>query len=328
MMRNRRHALTLIELLVVIAIIAVLVALLVPAVQKVREAASGISCKNNLKQLGLALHNYESSLKHFPPPCTLQIGVSSESWSVYALLLPYVEQDNLQNLINFSSTYENQPRVTETRIGLLMCPSEINDRPYTLSPFTYYPANYAVNFGNWFVYDPNTQQIGDGAFGVNRMMRPADFTDGLSNTLGMAEVKAHQPLLHDGDSPDAANVPPPSTPAQCLAYSGTFDPEVGHTQWVNGMMVQTGMTTTFAPNTTMTYVNGSTSLDVDFMSSRLGLSATVLSYGAVNARSYHPGGVNVLFMDGSVHFVTNNIDPATWHALGSRAGGDIVNTEF
>jgi prepilin-type N-terminal cleavage/methylation domain-containing protein/prepilin-type processing-associated H-X9-DG protein len=327
-MQNRRHAFTLIELLVVIAIIAVLVGLLVPAVQKVREAASAVSCKNNLKQLGLALHNYENNLKYFPPPCTLQIGVPSDSWSVHALLLPYVEQDNLHNLIDFSSTYETQPQVTQTKIELLICPSEINDGLYSLAPLTYYPANYAVNFGNWFVYDPNTQQIGDGAFGVNWMMRPTNFTDGLSNTLGMAEVKAHQPLLHDGGSPDVPNVPPPSTPAQCLAYGGTFDPELGHTQWVNGMMVQTGMTTTFAPNTKMIYVNGSTALDVDFMSSRLGLSATQLSYGAVNARSYHPGGVNVLFMDGSVHFVTNDVDLATWHALGSRAGGEAVSTDF
>jgi len=227
----------------------------------------------------------------------------------------------------FSQSYQTQPQVTETRVKLLICPSEVNDRPFTLS-LTYYPTSYAVNYGTWFVYDPNMQQIGNGAFGVNRMMRTTEFTDGMSNTLGMTEVKAHQPLLHDGGSPSTPNVPPPNTPAACLSYGGTLDPELGHTQWVNGMMVQTGMTTTFTPNTKMLTLDGSTTLDVDFMSSRLGLSATRLSYGAVNARSYHPGGVNALLMDGSVRFVADTVDLATWQAIGSRAGGEAVSMDF
>jgi prepilin-type processing-associated H-X9-DG protein len=276
----------------------------------------------------LALHNYQSGFRRFPPPCTLKIGVPSDTWSAHAILLPYVEDANLQSLIDFSSSYTNQPRVTQARVGLLMCPSEINDASYSVTPLTYYPTNYAVNFGTWFVFDPNTQQVGDGAFGANRPMRPADFVDGLSNTLGMAEVKAHQPLLHDGGLPNMAKAPPPSTAAECLPYGGTFDPEVGHTQWVNGMMVQTGMTTTFAPNTKILYANGSTTVDVDFMSSRLGISATRMSYGAVNARSYHPGGVNALLMDGSVRFVSDTVDLPAWRALGSRAGGEVLGTDF
>jgi prepilin-type N-terminal cleavage/methylation domain-containing protein len=327
-MQRRRLAFTLIELLVVMAILGVLVALLLPAVQMAREAARRASCYNHLKQLGVALHNYESSFRRFPPACLLKIGVPSDTWSANALLLPYVEQENLQNLINFSASYQTQPLVTQTRVELLICPSEVNDRSYRVSPLTYYPSNYAVNFGTWFVYDPNTQQIGDGAFGVNQMMRTADFADGLSNTLGMAEVKAHQPLLHDGGSPNSANVPPPGTTAGCLSYGGTFDAELGHTQWVNGMLVQTGMTTTFGPNAAMLYGNSSTSPDTDFISSRLGVSATLLTYAAVNARSFHPGGVNGLFFDASVHFLPDGIDLAVWRALGSRAGGESVNSGF
>jgi prepilin-type processing-associated H-X9-DG protein len=235
---------------------------------------------------------------------------------------------NLENLIDFSSSYQNQPLVTQIRIGLLMCPSEINDRPYSSPPLTYYPTTYGINYGTWFVFDPITQQFGNGAFAVNVAMRPADFTDGLSNTIGMTEIKAHQAILHDGGNPDTINVPPPSTPAQCLAYGGPLDPELAHTQWVNGMMTQTGMTTTFPPNTAMLYPDGSTMLDVDFMSSRLGVSTTLLSYGAVNARSYHTGGVNVLFMDGSVRFAHNSVDLTTWRALGSRAGGEVVTPDF
>ncbi|HEV8060106.1 MAG TPA: DUF1559 domain-containing protein, partial [Gemmataceae bacterium] len=243
-------------------------------------------------------------------------------------LLPYVEQGNLQNQINFSSSYQLQPQITQQRVGLLVCPSELNDRSYTSGVLTYYPTSYAVSYGTWFVYDPNTQQIGNGSFGVNKSMRIGDFTDGTSNTIGMAEVKAHQPLIHDGGSPNAPNVPPPSTADQCMAYGGPLDPELGHTQWVNGMMVQTGFTTTFGPNTEMLYQGGSAPLDVDFVSSRLGVSATRITYGAVNARSYHTGGVNVLFMDGSVRYAQDSIDLATWRALGSRAGGEVVSPNF
>jgi prepilin-type N-terminal cleavage/methylation domain-containing protein/prepilin-type processing-associated H-X9-DG protein len=327
-MESRRTAFTLIELLVVIAIIAILVGLLLPAVQKVREAASRMSCQNNLKQFGLALHSHESSLGYFPQACTLQIGVPSDTWSVHAQLLPYVEQENLQKLIDFTTTYKTQPQVTSARIKLLMCPSEMNDRPYSVSPLTYYPTNYAVNYGNWFIYDPTTQQIGDGAFGVNRKMQHGDYSDGLSNTLGMAEVKAHEPLLFDGGAPNAPGAPPPASPTECLAFGGTFDPEIGHTQWVNGMMVQTGMTTTFGPNARMVYSAGATSMDTGFMSSRLGVSATRQSYGAVSARSYHTGGVNAMFMDGSVRYVPNSVDQGTWRAVGSRAGGESANINY
>src|SRR6476661_8254877 len=191
-MSRARGAFTLLELLVVIAIIAILVGLLLPAVQKVRGAANRIKCANNLKQWGLALHNHETALGYYPSAGDYPGSV----WSAHARLLPFVEQDNLQKLINFSLPYSAQPNVTQFRLPIGLCPSEINDRPRppsTPTGATHYPINYALNQGTWFIYHPASGTSGDGAFGVGRRGRPGDFRDGLSNTVAMAEVKAYQP---------------------------------------------------------------------------------------------------------------------------------------
>lgn len=323
-MSNRyRSGFTLVELLVVIAVIGMLVAMMLPAVQMSRESARRTQCQNNLKQLGLALHNYLDAKKSFPTACTLAIGAPSHSFSVHAQLLPYLDEANLQRLIDFSTSYTLQPEVTKTRVDLFLCPSEENTQPKVLGNSTYYPSNYAISFGTWFIWNPNTQQIGDGAFGVNKKMKPANIEDGLSKTLAIAEVKAHQPILHDGRSPNVRNVPPPATPNEVVAYGGQFTNDLAHSEWVNGMMVQTGMSTTFPPNTASSYLDSSTMWDVDFMSSRLGVSATDLSYGAITARSYHDGLVQYLLMDGSVQVANDDIERSAWQARGTRAGQEL-----
>ena len=316
----RNGGFTLVELLVVIAIIAVLIGLLLPAVQKVREAANRAKCQNNLKQIGLALHNYQSSLSVFPP-VALYPEDRVEPWSAHARLLPNLEQANLQNLIDWNLPHDAQPQVTSRRIPVYLCPSEVNDKPRPEGPVTFYPATYAYNFGTWHVYNPVTGQGGDGAFSPNGKFRPADILDGLSNTVALAEVKAFTSYLRDGGNPNTPGVPPPASPAVVVGYGGEFKTS-GHTEWTDGRVHQTGFTTVFTPNTVVPFVSDGTTYDIDFTSSREGKTPNRITYSAVTARSYHPGQINVLLMDGSVRSVSNSISTATWRALGTRAGGE------
>ncbi|MBM4073179.1 MAG: DUF1559 domain-containing protein [Planctomycetes bacterium] len=325
-MNRSRKAFTLIELLVVIAIIAILIALLVPAVQKVREAAARTHCLNNLKQIGLALHNHLGARSKFPSAGTYPVGLTGSSFSMHAQLLPYIEQENLQKLIDFSLPYSAQPLVTQHRIATYFCPSEAKDMPRPDGALTHYPHTYGINMGTWFVYDPNTGEGGDGAFVVNRQMGVRHFVDGLSNTLALADVKAFTPYLRDGGVPTGPGVPIPATPADVVAYGGSFKNNSGHTEWVDGRVHQTGFTTVFTPNTVVPYTSGGLNYDIDFTSRREGGHASQFTYAAVTSRSYHTGGVNVLLMDGSARAVSNSVASSVWRALGTAAGNEPIGS--
>lgn len=316
---------TLVELLVVIAIIGILVGLLLPAVQAAREAARRMQCSNNLKQLGLALHNHESATRRLPPLGDYQTAAGSNVyWSLHTRLLPFMEQTNLQNLIDFTRPISAQPQVARVRVPFLLCPSEPNDRERADGPtFVHYPLNYGANAGEWQLILP-PRAASTGVFPLNRGIKLGEIVDGTSNTLAMAEVKAFTPYLRDGGNPGGAADPMPTSPEQISGFGGEFKTDSGHTEWVDARVHQTGFTTTFPPNTFVPHQVGDRVYDVDFNSMREGRSATLPTYAVVTSRSYHSGGVNVLLMDGSVHFASSSVDAVVWRGLGTRAGGEVV----
>ena len=337
MRRLSRYAFTLIELLVVIAIIAILIGLLLPAVQKVREAAARLKCQNNLKQIGLACHNFESANGNFPPASTfIRTSPGFQSYGVHAYLLPYIEQDGLRNLINFDLSYSAAANVpaAKVKIPIYVCPSEVNDRERPDGAITYYPLTYGANMGTWLVLDPISGASGDGAFPVRFRRSPTEvigrghttgaFTDGLSNTVGFSEVKAYTPYFRDGGTPNTANAAFPAGPADIAALGGDFKANSGHTEWVDGYVHQTGFTTLFTPNTKVPYTTGGATYDIDFTSYREARDLTRRTYSAVTSRSYHTGLVNALNMDGSVRSISSSIGLGTWRAMGTPAGGEVI----
>ena len=326
--RHRKPGFTLIELLVVIAIIAVLVALLLPAVQAAREAARRTECKNHLKQIGLALANYQMSFKYYPMSfCTdANFGGTNTGggeWSVQARILPFLEQENLQNLIDFSQSYGGQLAVKTHRVHTYLCPSETNDRGRNGSngQAKYYPLNYVFNGGTWQVYDPARNLGGDGAFYPNSRLKPRDFIDGTSTTLSFSEAKTFTPYLRDGGTAPAV---PPADPAQIGSLGGSFKMNTGHTEWVDGRIHQAGFTTTYAPNTLVPFTSGDRKYDIDYTSCREDKSCGTFVRAAVTARSFHAKSVNALFMDGHVQAINHSINLPTYRALGTRWGDDHV----
>ncbi len=343
-MTARRSAFTLIELLVVIAIIAILIGLLLPAVQKVREVAARVKCQNNLKQLALGVHNYQSAYGIYPPsmlaPVRSAFSTNNESWGVWGRILPQIEQGNLYAKAVLESPWDTPPNSTNnigpTRIPLLLCPSEVNDTVRTKSGQPYcHPLTYGVNCGTWLVFDPATGQGGDGAFFPNSKLGPTAFTDGMSNTLMASEVKAFTP--YSRNMTNAPSSTPPASPADVAALvlaapdkkmGATTNDNTGHTEWPDGRVHHGGFTTVLPPNTKVPVSYGGQEYDADFNSRQEGSSATIPTYAAITARSYHTGGVvNVAMMDGSVRSVSKNVSQAAWRAAGTRHGGETLGLD-
>jgi prepilin-type N-terminal cleavage/methylation domain-containing protein/prepilin-type processing-associated H-X9-DG protein len=328
-----RRGFTLIELLVVIAIIAVLIALLLPAVQAAREAARRMSCVNNLKQIGLGLHNYESIAGSLPMAGIYTTATGWVGWSVHARILPLLELGPMFNSINFNLPYSKPDNTTvaAANIAIFLCPSEINTQRTPASaffPVDHSVSNYGWNLGDWYVWSnggPTTR----GAFTLNIVRRMADFTDGMSNTVLSAEVKAQNPVYFCFGGLSSINTPGNIPPATADPY--TVAPEYGgscggvnhgHSAWVDGNAQETGMTTAWPPNKV---ILDKANNDVDLSSTPFFSGGP--TYAAINARSYHPGGVNSLLGDGSVRFVKSSINGNTWRAFGTVSGGEVVSAD-
>ena len=333
-MRSRRVGFTLVELLEVIAIIGVLIALLLPAVQAAREAARRMSCQNNLKQIALGLHNYHATMNKLPASMYINPTVTTNgSWSVHGRILPYLEQNNFYDLIDLQVGWSSQPIVSHFKVPVYGCPSDPKsqlERDTGNNGIFLYPTSYGFNFGTWFIYNPVTNQGGDGLFYPNAKIGFESATDGTSNTLMVSEVHAWTAYTRNG-GPPSTNVPMTIADVGACADSGVKDrilpgtkDGTGHTEWANGHSHHSGFTTVMPPNTKVWWTYGGVTYNVDYAARQEGSSTSVPSYSALTSRSYHSGVVNSALADGSVRIVTNSVDQLVWRAMGTRAGGEVA----
>lgn len=347
---GRSGAFTLIELLVVISVIGILIAILLPAVQNARASAHRLQCMNNLKQLGLALHNYESLHRQFPPASVAKPYPSNPShphtfyrWSTLAHLLPYLEQDNLHELLDlsyplympgagFPISEPNRAGISQILPGFL-CPS---DRADVLKSGMG-PTNYAVCAGSGA--GGGTPFETDGIFYVNSRSPLAAIRDGLSHTVAMSEsllgtdaprsphgvFLASNAQLHYKFVLSFAG-PPDLTDSKC-ASSTSFNSQLGNGNdprgfaWCSGEYRCSMYKHYYLPNSTNFDCITSVTVDPTPPPQKPILYS---AFGWRAARSRHFGGVNALFADGSVHFVTDSIDGGLWRNLSTRSNLDDV----
>ncbi|QDU05503.1 Type II secretion system protein G precursor [Gimesia chilikensis] len=295
---GRRSAFTLIELLVVIAIIAILIALLLPAVQQAREAARRSTCKNNLKQLGLALHNYHETHSLFPPGMIYRVvtpsSPSGKRTPFCVHLLPFIDQANIYNLYDHNqnwhaTVHDPKPAGNGVRLAPIpvwQCPTD-REAIWNSNPDGSIRGNYGVNWGQGTFGNQIKPSPFRNIFGAK--MR--DITDGSSNTLAMMEMLKPATGSNDfrawiwNDEPEAVvmtRVGPNSSAPDLVAYCVS---EAGRLPCTGG-------------------IGGSARSNA--------------------SRSLHEGGVHVLLCDGAVRFVSENIDLGTWQDLSSMSGNEVI----
>jgi len=336
---NRQRGFTLIELLVVIAIIAILIGLLLPAVQKVREAAARMSCSNNLHQLGLALHNYEGGNGKWPPlyPGTAPGSTAFDykyTWSVLAQLNPYLEQTNIYNTMDLTQpmydaanliTTQNRFAVVQ-KVSLFLCPADRGvpvSSAYGVTDMG--PTNYVACHGSGVSGGGYGSPIAaDGVFPAVNGVKITEITDGTSNTAAMSES-----ILGDGAEISPTQPGDEKVAYKYLGYTGTLPSDTncaGSPSSWNGYNHR-GFMWASGEARCVSYNHYYTPNSKNFDCVANDPTKTYISVGYRAARSRHTGGVNVLLADGSVRFVQDSISLETWRSLSTRAGGE-PNTSF
>jgi len=312
----RKRGFTLIELSVVIAIIAILIGLLLPAVQKVREAAARSQCSNNAKQLILAAHNYHDANQMFPP------GRNTNAISTHAFLLPFIEQANVHKTVDFTVSWNhaNNTVARGTKIKTFLCPS---DPEANSVPAGWAATNYRTNQGSGLLHGQPSTTPGNinyglpapnGPFVPNQTRKMLDITDGTSHTAGFSEHLIGD--FNNGRSSPTDTFEPgtyPNTADESVALCNAIDPtnlsyqgrsDVG-APWLQG----------YHSTSTYFHVSGPNTRSCMWPPGRI----------ATTASSYHPGTVMVAFCDGSVRLVSNSISIANWRAMGSRNGEEVIS---
>ena len=327
----QRTGFTLIELLVVIAIVGMLIAILLPAVQAAREAARRMHCANNLKQIGIATHNYHDTYRQLPSSAIIDGNISSTanngSWGVHGRILNFIEQNNVYNRVDLGTAWDNQMTIDYLQVPIYSCPTDFKaDQPRDNGAGRphLYPTSYGFNFGTWFVYDPVSRRGGDGVFYPNSNLSFGQVTDGLSNTILASEVRAWTPYKRNG-GPPTTNIPSTIEEALAIVESGAEYKTTGHTEWPDGRVHHTGFTATLTPNSFVPLIVDGHATDADFNSWQEGKKGVngKPTYAIVTSRSYHPGIVQAVMLDGSVQIVNQEIDLSVWRGMATRHGAEI-----